>query len=97
MWDTKLIQAQNLSYTEYASWLGRQISPEETVGWWQPNPLVWVAESAAIRDAIYPASGFDKPGLGYEYQYEHLSTAEERLQQGGVRLAAYLDWLFEKS
>ena len=96
VWDTKLIDAQNLSYTEYARWLGRQIDPAETIGWWEANPLVWIAESAAIRDRIYPSDGAEIPSLGYEYQYKHLATVEQRLQQGGVRLAAYLDWLFAK-
>jgi hypothetical protein len=34
------------------------------------------------------------PSLSYDYQFEHLPTAEMRMQQDGVRLAAYLDWLF---
>ena len=96
VWDSKLIDARNLSYTEYARWLGRQIDPAETIKWWEANPLVWIAESAAIRDRIYPSGGAEIPSLGYEYKYEHLATAEQRLQQGGVRLAAYLDWLFAK-
>lgn len=97
VWDTKMIEAQNLSYTEYARWLDRQIEPEETLAWWEPNPLVWVAESASIRDTIYPTSDAETPSLGYAYQYEHLATAERRLQQGGVRLAAYLDRLFSEA
>ena len=96
VWDTKMIEAQNLSYTEYARWLDRRIEPVETLEWWEPDPLVWIAESAAIRDTIYPTSEAETQSLGYAYQYEHLATAEQRLQQGGVRLAAYLDWLFAK-
>jgi hypothetical protein len=34
------------------------------------------------------------PSLSYDYQFEHLATVEMRPQQGGMRLAAYLGWLF---
>ena len=96
VWDSKMIEGQNLSYTEYATWLNRQIEPSETIAWWDANPQVWIGESTQIRDTIYPAAGEEMPNLGYAYQYEHLATAETRMQQGGVRLAAYLDWLFQK-
>jgi hypothetical protein len=94
VWDTQMIEGQNLSYTEYATWLDRQIEPTETITWWDANPQVWIAESTGIRDTIYPAADVEMPNLGYAYQYEHLATAETRMQQGGVRVAAYLDWVF---
>lgn len=94
VWDTRMLEGRNLSYSEYANWLGRQIDPAETIAWWDADPQVWIAESTAIRDRIYPQADQEMPNLGYEYQYEHLGTAEQRLQQGGIRLAAYLDELF---
>ena len=94
VWDTRMLEGQNLSYSEYAEWLGRDIEPNETIDWWQPDPLIWIKESTDIRDTIYPQSGENVARLGYAYQYQHLPTAERRLQQGGVRLAAYLYWLF---
>lgn len=97
VWDSKLIDSRNLSYTEYAHWLGRDIDPNETIAWWTADPQVWIAESTLIRDRIYPVSDEADPNLGYAYQYEHLGTAETRLQQGGIRLAAYLDALFVKN
>jgi len=95
VWDTQMIQGQNLSYTEYALRLDRQISPQDTIAWWEVKPAVWIDESAAIRDTIYPeADGEEITTLSWGYRYKHLPTAERRLQQGGVRLAAYLDWVF---
>ena len=96
VWDSRLIDSRNLSYTEYATWLGRDIDPSETIGWWTADPQIWIAESTAIRNEIYPTSDEANPSLGYSYQYEHLGIAETRLQQGGIRLAAYLDWVFAK-
>lgn len=94
-----MIEGSSLGYPEYARWLGRSITPAETIAWWAPDPQVWLAESAAIRDTIYPAPSADgqAPRLSYDYSYQHLRTAEQRLKQGGVRLAAYLDWIFAGS
>lgn len=94
VWDSRMIEGQDLSYTEYTSRLGRQIEASDTIAWWEPNPEVWIGESTQLRDPIYPQAADGMPNLGYSYQYQHLATAELRLQQGGVRLAAYLDWLF---
>ncbi|NCP25131.1 MAG: S1/P1 nuclease [Erythrobacter sp.] len=94
VWDSRMIEGQYLSYTEYTAWLGRQIETAETIAWWEPSPEVWIGESTQLRDTIYPEATDGLPNLGYSYQYQHLAFAEMRLQQGGVRLAAYLEWLF---
>lgn len=96
VWDTQMIQSENLSYTEYALRLDRQISAQDTLDWWEVEPSVWINESTAIRDTIYPSEASeDVVSLSWGYKYRHLPTAERRLKQGGVRLAAYLDWVFE--
>ncbi|OBX18811.1 S1/P1 Nuclease [Erythrobacter sp. QSSC1-22B] len=95
VWDSQMIEGKSLSYTEYAAWLDRQIEPAQTISWWDANPQAWIGESAQIRDTIYPTTDGELPNLGYDYQFQHLGTAELRLKQGGVRLAAYLDWMFQ--
>lgn len=96
VWDSALIDSENLSYTEFAARLDRRITPDLTIEWWDADPLVWIAESAAIRPSIYPADKTDKPvQLSYVYQYRNLPIAEERLEQAGVRLAAYLVSIWE--
>lgn len=50
-----------------------------------------MAESTAIRDTIYPTGD----QLGWDYAYEHRDTIRTRLSQGGVRMAAYLNELFQ--
>ena len=89
-----MIMDKNLSYSEYARWLGRAIPPQSEIDWWTADPLVWIAESAAIRPTIYPAAG--ETDLSWDYNYRYLPIAERRLQQGGVRLAAYLEWVFSQ-
>lgn len=53
-----------------------------------------MAESAQLREELYPGEG--EISLGYAYAYKHIDTLEQRLAQGGVRLAAYLEWLFSR-
>lgn len=76
--------------TEYASFLRRLITPVEQQEWATPDPRVWIAESAAIRETIYPAGD----QLSWSYAYQHNPTIDRRLAQAGVRMAAYLNELF---
>ena len=66
--------------------------------------------SAEIRDTVYPTADMPKPvkgkkakkgtpvlpDLSYTYVYRFTPMMERRLEQGGVRLAAYLNTLFAK-
>ncbi|QYE36116.1 S1/P1 nuclease [Polymorphobacter sp. PAMC 29334] len=103
VWDSGLIDQEQLSYTEMATWLNARITRADRVKWRDPHPLTWIGESAAIRDRIYPEapkSDAGKPGepikLGFDYIYAWTPTRDLRLEQGGVRLAAYLDWVFAR-
>lgn len=91
VWDSDLVDDEQLSYTEYAERLQRRATPSLKASWRDPNPATWIAESAAIRDTVYPA----KPNLSYDYVFAHRATVDRRLEQGSVRLAAYLDELFK--
>ena len=90
VWDSELVDEEQLSFSEYAARLARRTSPEDVVSWWDANPMDWVRESAAIRDTIYPKD----PKLSWSYSYQMQPIVRRRLAQGGVRLAAYLDWVF---
>ncbi|MCP4946414.1 MAG: S1/P1 Nuclease, partial [Aestuariibacter sp.] len=59
--------------------------------WSTTDPEVWITESTVIRDTIYPE---DANRMSWDYQYEHLPTAKKRLQQAGIRIAAYLNAVF---
>lgn len=102
VWDEGLIMRQQLSYSEYAERLETRTTPEEVISWWDPRPETWMAESAALRDRIYPApsaeggQGTEESPfiLRYQYVYDWTPEMELRLQQAGIRAAAYLDWVF---
>lgn len=90
VWDSGLIDRKQLSYTEWTQWLSEKITPEQAAKWMTTDPLVYIGESASIRDTIYPES--DK--LSWDYLYVHTPTVKQRLQQAGIRIAAYLNELF---
>jgi hypothetical protein len=90
VWDSGMIDRRQLSYSEFTAFLTRRITPTLRWQWLEPDPLVWIAESAAIRDTIYP----DGDELSWDYAYEHREQVDTRLMQGGVRVAAYLNALW---
>ncbi|MCC2617618.1 S1/P1 nuclease [Aestuariibacter halophilus] len=92
VWDSGMIDQKQLSYTEWSDWLLAKITAEQQQQWLQNDPLVWIKESTAIRDTIYP----DKDAISYQYLHQNLPTVKQRLQQAGVRIASYLNALFSQ-
>ena len=90
VWDSELPNNKGLSFSEYTLWLTRKLKPEEARAWSSADPLVWIAESAALRDRIYPADS----KLSYQYVYDHAAEVDLRLTQGGLRIAAWLNSVF---
>ncbi|TCP35672.1 S1/P1 nuclease [Sphingomonas sp. BK235] len=95
VWDSALVDEQQLSFTEMATWLGARITRAQARDWAAAAPETWVAESSALRDQIYPAA--DERALSYRYVYENTPRVERQLEKGGVRLAAYLNRLFAEA
>jgi hypothetical protein len=75
-------------------WLSRRITPADVEAWWETDPVAWAEESAALRDRIYPVG--DERDIRWKYLFEHKSTIDRRLSQAGVRMAAYLNDLFDE-
>lgn len=91
VWDSGLIDRQQLSYSEWTEWLNKKITPQDVRNWASTNPTDWIAESVAIRDSLYPES----KKISWDYQYKHLPTLKRRLQQAGVRIALYFNEIFK--
>jgi hypothetical protein len=107
VWDSQIVDEEQLSFTELAGKLERHISPQDVVKWWDINPRDWISESAEIRDIVYPTTRdlpkppkgkklkkATLPDLSYSYVYKFTPVMERRLSQAGVRLAAYLNAIF---
>jgi hypothetical protein len=109
VWDSAIVDDEQLSFTELAAKLERHTSSQDVLDWWDINPRDWISESAEIRDTVYPtARDMPKlvkgkkpkkgapllPDLSYSYVYKFTPVMERRLAQAGVRLAAYLNAIF---
>ena len=91
VWDTGLIDNQQLAYTEWSEWLLKKISVQALEKWQDTDPKVWINESIELRNRLYP----EQYKLSWEYQYQYLPAVKLRLQMAGVRIAAYLNELFK--
>ena len=87
---------KQLSASEYADQLSRNTTSVETIDWWTADPQVWMRESLAMRERLYAeVEASEQPmQLGYQFVYDWTPDMELRLRQSGIRLAAYLDWIF---
>ena len=92
VWDSKLIDFQQLSYTEYANWINHATPAQ--LAEWQKQPISkWIFDSSQIAEKIYSDT---KPGdtLGYKYNFEYISTVNQQLLKAGVHLAGLLNQIF---
>src|SRR6266404_1384411 len=93
MWDEKLINFQQLSYTEYANAINHTTQRQRLA--WQKQPISeWVDESYQIGEQLFNEIKQPDQKLSYRYNYDHIQTLNERLLKAGVRLAGLLNALF---
>ena len=69
-------------------------TPEDIRNWASTDVLEWIGESTEIRDTIYPENANN---MSYDYLYDHLPIAKQRLQMAGIRIAMYLNKVFEEA
>jgi hypothetical protein len=91
VWDSGMLDRRQLSYTEWTTQLSRKISLQDIKAWSVTDPQIWIAESSKIRDEIYPL--VEK--ISWDYLYAHMPQVKRRLQMAGVRMAAYLNDIYE--
>jgi hypothetical protein len=87
VWDSEIIDSQQLSFTEYTALLMRHIDDSEVKTWSTVDLGGWINESALLREKTYSAAD----ELSYDYNFQHTPTVKVRLQQAGVRIGAYLN------
>lgn len=92
VWDTHIIEQQNLAYTELAAWLRADIDHADFRAWNEADPHVWMRESAELRDRVYP----DHPNLRWDYSFAWRDDIYRRLSQAGVRTATWLNAVFAR-
>jgi len=92
VWDSQLIDYQQLSYTEYAMAVNHATPAE--IKEWQAAPISeWLFESNQIAEKLYTDI---KPGdnLSYKYNFNHIDILNKQLLKAGIRLAGVLNQLF---
>ena len=92
IWDSELIEGQQLSYTEYAQAINFCTAKQKSA--WQNDPLTqWISESYQIAQKLYAGV---TPGdkLGYRYNYDNIDLLNQQLLKGGIRLAGLLNQIF---
>ena len=92
VWDDRLIDLQQLSYTEYVSAINH--STKEQRKEWQAEPVnEWIWQSYQLAEKIYTDVKPDDK-LGYPYNFKNIANVNQQLLKGGVHLAGLLNEIF---
>ena len=91
VWDSGLLELQELSYTELAAGL-RTPSKVELRAWAQGTTAQWAEEALLLRPRVYSVERGAE--LGYAYSYANWPLVREQLLKAGIRLAAVLNEVF---
>jgi hypothetical protein len=93
VWDTKLIDFQVLSYTEYATAIN--FTTKESRRAMQEKPVSdWIVESYKLAEKIYGDIKEPDQKLSYAYNFQYVDILNSQLLKGGVRLAGLLNEIF---
>ena len=92
VWDSEMIEHQQLSYTEWGNHVNRVVTKIEVNLWQEASVRDWASESQSLRKACYDFGEWTN--LKYRYIYRHMHTVEQRLVKAGVRLAGILNDIY---
>jgi hypothetical protein len=93
IWDSELIDFQQLSYTEYVTAIDHSTAAQRAE--WQKAPIIqWLYESNQIAEKAYAEVKSGDSISGYKYNFNHIDELNKRLLMGGIRLAGLLNELF---
>jgi len=91
LWDSSLIESEDLSYTEYAAYINSFYKPQkEDFSKQLVLDAAWA--SYQLLPAIYASA--DTANKSYEYIYRFEPVWERQLAAGGVFLAAALNYIY---
>lgn len=93
LWDSKLIDDQQFSYTEYANNLNHTTA-EQRAELDKGGIGEWIYQSNQIAEQLYNELKDPNPKLSYRYTFDHIHIVNEQLLKGGVRLAYVLNGIF---
>jgi hypothetical protein len=93
VWDDRMIESQDLSYTEYVKAINH--STKEQRNQWQQQPMTeWFYESYQLAGKVYSSVTQPNQRLSFRYNFDHIGTLNSQLLKGGIRLAGLLNSIF---
>jgi hypothetical protein len=92
VWDTKMIESQNLSFTEMSRHLYKRADKATVKKLLAADLSEWLHEAQILRPLVYDIP--DDKRLSYEYNYQYFPLVEDRLFAAGIRLAGILNDIF---
>lgn len=92
VWDTKLIDFQQLSYTEYAEAINYS-TKSQRAAWRAETVSDWIWQSYEYAQKIYADIKPDDK-LSYDYNFKYIGIVNQQLLKGGVHLAGLLNEIF---
>ena len=92
VWDTKMIEAWNMSYLELAN-NAKDLSKKQIEAIKEGTVVDWVNEVHELTKKVYTSAKIGD-NLRYRYSYNHFGTVRDQLQKGGIRLAKILNDIF---
>jgi len=93
IWDTQMIDFQQLSYTEYTKAINHSTSAQRTK--WQKAPISeWIYESDQLADKLYSETKSGDNLNSFKYNFSHIGIVNQQLLKAGVRLAGVLNDIF---
>ncbi|WP_081996201.1 S1/P1 nuclease [Croceibacterium mercuriale] len=96
VWDNALIDLEQMSWSEWADFLERNITSEQAIAWSGTDPVAWADESRGLHGQIYPevSSETEKGMIDSAYIFRTRPLVHQQLTKAGLRLASYLDAAF---
>jgi len=92
IWDSNIIEYQQLSYTEYSNAVNGAGKAE--IQKWQRDDLsTWIYESYQKSEDLYKAAE-KSTDYSFRYNYDWIDTTNQQLVKGGIRLAGLLNEIF---
>ncbi len=89
VWDSKLIDFQQLSYTEYATAINH-CTTVQLADWKKLTLVQWLYDSYTLSEKVYAETAADTR-LDYSYNFKFIDLLNNQLLKGGVHLANILN------
>ncbi|MFQ5583988.1 MAG: S1/P1 nuclease, partial [Calditrichia bacterium] len=94
VWDYQMIERTGIPWPQYADSLQKTITEGDLQKWNSLDPVAWVNES--FRLAHNHAYKIPKDHrIGETYYEKNIAIVDEQLKKAGVRLALFLNAIFQ--